>query len=95
TDRDGGRVDRTNFFYSYRGYVVCCAAVRKNSGAFRAITEIGRFHCDSPFIVEHSPYNVLFLESRQAIYYMLRWAEDLIDDVLENRHTAEKVAFSR
>lgn len=88
-------MDRIKFFYSYRDHVVCCRAVQKDSGAFRAIAEIARFHCDIPIIVEHSPHNVLFLESVQAIYYMLSRAEYLIDDALKGISDSEKVAFSK
>ncbi|CAB3804187.1 hypothetical protein [Paraburkholderia caffeinilytica] len=88
-------MDWAKFFYSYRDHVICCRAVRRDSGAFRAIAEIARFYCDIPIIVEHSPHNVLFLTSDQSIFYMLRRAEYLIDDALKGISDPEKVAFSK
>jgi hypothetical protein len=92
---DGGLVDRTKFFFSYRDHVIRCEAVQRDSGTFRGTAEIARFYCDAPIIVEHSPHNVLFLESSQAIYYMLDRAEYLVDDALKDIRNAENVASSR
>ena len=88
-------MDKTNFFYTYRGHVIFCSTVRKDSRAFRAVVEIGRFYCGTPIVIEHSPCNVLFLESGLAIHFMLARAEELIDDMLVSGRDAEKAASSK
>lgn len=82
---------RINVFRFYRGYVVNCSAIRRNSESFMATAQISRFRGNIPVIVKHSPHNVLFPESIQAINYMLRLAEGLIDDLVENRISVEKL----